>query len=193
MTTQSNNKLIIEAVKAYYTESPLSPLDRLDKAAFALGAAGIAHSKVEAVIQEVGLSEGFILSEESISKKLDEVLKDQKIINFASVITLAQKINIPQLDSKNIIQRISDKSGLTPKELKETKFSEIEKDNTIFGKIFNWVLKHPNYTIEEIYNQPQFFVDSTKNEHDRNKYTEQVIAWDLKFKEVNKIRQAAEQ
>ena len=134
------------AVQAYFTSGA-----SLDDTAQKLSSEGIGFSDIQSTIQSTGIKHDWILTDEKIKSKVQELVKDKTLSHFLDVVTLAKSLDIPQMSTAEKQQAIIDFSGVVKSVVaKSSKFKQLDNSG-IHGAIANWIKENPDFTASELH------------------------------------------
>ena len=102
-------------------------------------------------IQEVGQSEGWILTPEKIQEKVIALVKNSPITHFLDVLKLAKLLDTPQLSEQDKITAIVDYSGVEKSKVKEPAQFKRMHNSGHYGSVYDWIAKNPEFTAHEIH------------------------------------------
>lgn len=140
-----DSKIEIKLVDEYLNQNKEhSENDRLNHLAKKLNDLGALQSDTLAIINRVGIAQGWIVTAEMVDKKIISEVKGNDFKNFYDVISFVEKMSIHNTDKDNIFNKVVKLAKLEASTFKQnSKYSKLFKNSQNHGKVCNWVLANP--------------------------------------------------
>lgn len=184
LTKVQSEKLVLETVKSMLVDG----VKFSNELANSLNEQGLDFATLTDIgnmklVTEIGLKNGWILTDQQIQKKVVDAVKNNPISHFLDISKLARNIDMHQLTLAERQQAIVRYCGAKESDMKASaKFTQF-KNGKQMGNISKWIAEHPDFTPQQLHASGSCHKDGESESKNAGLYYDEYLAYFERAKE----------